>query len=62
MVLIWGEKDVHGSLSATTEMVLNMPNASVKLIEDVGHLPWLEAPQESAGALIKFINGQKHEL
>ncbi len=51
---------IHGELDprpawAIDSLAAALPDASVKILEDVGHLPWLEAPAAFARLLQSFL-------
>ena len=54
-LFIWGDKDVHGAPSIGIDMASHMENAAVKIIKDAGHVPCLDAPQETSDVIIEFF-------
>lgn len=54
-IFIWGEKDVHGELSVANEIASHMSQGKVTVLKGAGHLPWLDAPKESADTIIDFF-------
>jgi len=54
-LFVWGDKDQFGPPSTGEALVQRMPNARLEILEDVGHLPHLEAPQRLAGLIEAFI-------
>ncbi|MGI9584995.1 MAG: alpha/beta fold hydrolase [Acidimicrobiia bacterium] len=45
-LFLWGELDGFGGKDVAEAMVGSMPNASLEMIGDSGHLPWLDFPAE----------------
>ena len=54
-LILWGDKDrvLHVSGAKILESV--MPNAKSVVMENVGHVPMLERPEESANIFINFV-------
>lgn len=54
---LWGEDDTFGGEDVAQWVVSAMPNATLKMIPDSGHLPWLDDPvhiaSETAGFLLE---------
>jgi pimeloyl-ACP methyl ester carboxylesterase len=54
-LLVWGENDRVIDVSATTVFAEAMPNVDVKIIPNVGHLPMIERPEETAYHYTDFL-------
>ena len=54
-LFLWGDKDQFGSPSIGQELVGRMPNAHLEILEDVGHLPHLDAPERIAQSINAFV-------
>lgn len=53
-LIVWGDKDRTINV-ATAEMLHNlMPNSKVVIMPDIGHLPMVEDPQQSAEDYLQF--------
>ncbi len=55
---------VHGALDprppfAIDDLALAIPRAEVRIIEDTGHLPWLERPGAMAAALRPWLSARR---
>ena len=55
-LIMWGEEDRVLHVSAAAAFKKLIPNADVHIFKDVGHLPMLEVPSESAEVLQDFIS------
>ena len=56
-LLLWGENDRVVPLSVAQVYDDSLPNSSLQVIDDVGHLTELENPQATADAVTSFIAG-----
>ena len=54
---IWGADDGFGGQDVAEWTVAAMPNATVEMRVDSGHLPWLDDPRGVAGATASFLTG-----
>lgn len=54
-LLIWGDKDVWIPLSHGKAMLENIPNSTLEVLENCGHVPMEESPEESLKMLQKFL-------
>lgn len=52
VALIWGDKDTVTPLNQGQELAALLPNAQLIVLNDVGHIPHLEAPSEFSNALM----------
>jgi len=57
--LIWGREDCVIPLGYATAFQELLPNASLTVIEECGHLPHLEKEGAFVGALVDFIDGAR---
>jgi len=55
-LFIWGDKDAFGSPSLGLEMCKLMVHARTEVLEDAGHLVWLDQPQRCAELTIDFLD------
>ena len=60
--VIAGSQDGLVPGARTQELVEKIPQAKLTLIQAVGHMPMLEAPEETAGALLELISTVKRQL
>lgn len=51
---LWGEADAFAAPSSGREMVARMPDASIEVIAETGHLPHLERPDIVAAAIARI--------
>lgn len=56
-LFIWGDKDTFGSPTLGVEMAALAPNARCEIIEDAGHLPFLDQPERCAQLTSAFLAG-----
>lgn len=54
-MIMWGEEDRVLDVSAAAAFKELIPQASVHIFPEIGHLPMIENPEESAGVYQKFI-------
>jgi len=52
---IWGADDTFGGPSVAEHTAAVMPHASLEVIEDFGHLPWLDDPALVGAATAAFL-------
>jgi pimeloyl-ACP methyl ester carboxylesterase len=55
MSFLWGARDTFGGAAAARSLSEMIPNASLELLDDSGHLPWLDAPERAAAHVISFM-------
>lgn len=53
--ILWGEKDRIFNVSGATALKAKIPQATLKTMPALGHLPMMEAPPESATAYAAFL-------
>jgi len=58
VMLIWGADDQITPLEMAFEFKKRLPHAEMELIEQCGHAPNIERPQEVATIMGRFLNGQ----
>ena len=56
-LVLWGEDDQIVDASGATILRELMPNATAVVLPNVGHVPMLEAPKETADAFTTFLGG-----
>jgi 2-hydroxy-6-oxonona-2,4-dienedioate hydrolase len=54
-LFLWGDRDPLGTPDDGRRLVDLMPHARLQVIQDAGHLPWLEWPGVCADALRAFL-------
>ena len=54
--VIWGEEDRVLDVSAVAAFKALIPQAKVHIFPEIGHLPMIENPEESAGVFQQFIS------
>jgi pimeloyl-ACP methyl ester carboxylesterase len=57
VLTIHGTKDRSAPLSGSREWILRLPNARLLAVENGGHAPWIEAPDQVFGAVRTFLEG-----
>jgi pimeloyl-ACP methyl ester carboxylesterase len=60
-LLVWGEKDRVIDVSAASVFAEAIPNAELKIIPNVGHLPIIERPEETASYYTDFLERYRVE-
>jgi 4,5:9,10-diseco-3-hydroxy-5,9,17-trioxoandrosta-1(10),2-diene-4-oate hydrolase len=56
VLVIWGRQDAVLPVAAAADAREVMPQAQIQLIDDCGHLPMIERPDEFLGALLPFLD------
>jgi pimeloyl-ACP methyl ester carboxylesterase len=54
-LFVWGNKDAFAAPTSGQEMTERMPNASIKIIPDAGHKPYLDQADEVASSISNFL-------
>ena len=55
-LVIWGDKDRVIHVSSTDVIKNKLPDSTIAILKDCGHLPMLERPEETAMYYIDFLN------
>lgn len=55
-LLIWGREDVVTPPQAAEEFLALLPDARLHWIDSCGHAPMMEAPEEFASAMVRFLD------
>jgi len=55
-LILWGDMDRVLHISGAKILEAVMPNAKSVIMEEVGHLPMLEKPEESADIFLNFLS------
>jgi abhydrolase domain-containing protein 6 len=53
-LILWGDRDRLVDVSGAAVLESVMPNAEVVVMRDVGHVPMVEKPEDSANAFLRF--------
>ena len=53
---IIGDKDVFDTIDNIKGIAAEMKNSNVEIVEDAGHLPWLEQPGICSSLISKALN------
>ena len=59
-LVVWGARDRVFPESQAREAVARLPEGSLALIPDCGHMPHVECPERFLAALGEFIGGRAH--
>ena len=54
---IWGERDPFGGPEVARQVVARMPNATLEIVRDAGHAPWLDALDHCVAATMTALSG-----
>lgn len=54
---LWGDDDAFGGVEVAQRIVAAMPNASLEMLPDAGHLPWLDDPDHAAKVVMEHLAG-----
>ena len=55
-LILWGDQDLLVPLSNAHQFHKDLPNSSLVILKDVGHVPMEESPIESLAAFTAFLN------
>lgn len=55
---IWGAEDPNGGAEVAREFVAQIPTAELDILEQAGHAPWIDEPDDCARAVERFLLGQ----
>ena len=58
VLTIHGSRDRSGPPAGGREWVRQLSNARFLSVENAGHMPWIEAPEEVLGAIATFLAGR----
>jgi 2-hydroxy-6-oxonona-2,4-dienedioate hydrolase len=53
----WGEDDPNGGAETAERFVARLPNATLELVADAGHAPWIDEPERASASTLAFLNG-----
>ncbi len=56
-LFLWGADDGFGREDVARDTVAAMPNAQLEMIQDAGHLPWLDFPEPIGKRTAAFLSG-----
>jgi len=56
---LWGEDDTFGDAEVARHYVAQMPHASVSMVAEAGHLPWLDDPEGISSEVVAFLRGEE---
>lgn len=52
----WGEDDPNGGVETAERFVDRLPHATLELVADAGHAPWIDEPERAASSTLAFLN------
>ena len=55
-LVLWGEKDLLIPLEIAHRFHQDLPNDSLVILKDLGHVPMEESPVESLGPVLSFLD------
>src|SRR5262249_44747831 len=55
-LVVWGADDVRGSLDRHVDAVRRIPHAALEVIDETGHLPYLENPGAFHERVLAFLD------
>jgi len=58
VLLVWGQNDPFGQKAKGKEIMDALPDASLKIIENGGHLPWLDEPVKCVEWVSTFLDAE----
>ena len=57
-LFLWGDKDPLGTPEVGRMLVSKMPHAQLQVVENAGHVPWVDQPEFCAEAMTAFLAGK----
>jgi 2-hydroxy-6-oxonona-2,4-dienedioate hydrolase len=54
-LLLWGTADPFGDAPIARAFAARLPDATLELLDGVGHAPWLDEPERCASAVLEFL-------
>ncbi|WP_338134705.1 alpha/beta hydrolase [Pseudomonas orientalis] len=57
LLVVWGSNDQIFDVSCLYEVRRLLPQASICIIEDAGHVPYLECAEQTLQAIQRFLAG-----
>jgi 2-hydroxy-6-oxonona-2,4-dienedioate hydrolase len=57
-LFLWGADDTFGGEEVARHLVGCMPQAELTMVQDAGHLPWLDDPTAAAAATMSFLDAE----
>jgi pimeloyl-ACP methyl ester carboxylesterase len=57
-LLLWGSRDTVANPALAERFARDIPDARVQVIEGAGHAPMTEMPEETAAAILAFLDGR----
>jgi len=55
---LWGEDDAFGGADVAQNLVDVMPHATLEMLPDAGHLPWLDDPDHAAARVTAHLSAE----
>lgn len=55
-LFLWGDSDAFAPPSSGEDMAARMPDASIEVLRETGHLPHVERPDAVAAAITRFLS------
>jgi pimeloyl-ACP methyl ester carboxylesterase len=52
----WGEDDPNGGAETATHFVDRLQHATLELVADAGHAPWIDEPERATTSTLAFLN------
>ena len=61
-LIIWGSDESFASEDDGRRLVGRFPDARLEVIDDAGHLPWLDFPERVAASVRRFLKGTNESI
>jgi len=58
---IWGDRDAFAPVSSGRDLCRSMPRADIRVVPNAGHMPWIDAPETCARAVLDATRGSEAE-
>ena len=56
LLMVYGDQDATGTVQTWQRFVALMPNAEIEVLEEAGHVPWLDNPDSVSAAIKGFLS------
>lgn len=56
--LLWGDEDPMGDAVIAAEFAAQIPGATLEIMSDAGHAPWIDNPEYVADRLVRFLRAE----
>lgn len=55
LLFLWGDEDPNGGESIAAQFVAHIPDATLEMVHQAGHAPWIDEPDRVAASVRSFL-------